>query len=556
MDVIACLLIMLLVVPYLLNFDVPYLNTDEFGYWGSASFFAGYDWSSIIATNSYFSYGYGFILALLLICIKNSVICFKATIILNAFFLMGLYLILKRIFSCLVDGINYGYRCSFCLIATLYCAMVTYAGMSLPECLLAFLFALNIYLLLLFFQKPSWGKGVGILVLSLYMYTVHQRTIVFFAMNILFVVGYLLKNSKGEMKKAIIKILSLLVIFCLLYVGTSMLKTLVQSNVWLISASDGEVIVGNDFSGQIGKIKFLFSIEGITEFIYSFCGRIFYFITSTYGLIILFFVNAVRSLLDKDEAAVVKFFNLYLLLSITGAIVVSCVFLIKPTNTTYLFYGRYCDNIAPVIVLATCLSLKKVSKEIVAAGILVINLLGIILNNRILNVALTFQNTSISHVAMSTYYVNEELNVLAVGLFIALTLSAGIVFIKKGRKIGAAVFGAIYLLSSIRVGYQAVDIFYIDDILYNIEQIVEIAYDIKDRDIEELNVLVTDGETPGKYDKYGKIIQFINPELVIHLSAEMPEKGEYYVAHIGKGPEYSQITVLMENGGYILGICE
>lgn len=552
-DIIACLLIILVVAPYMWKFKMPQLNTDEFGYWGSASFFAGYDWSEVISTNSYFSYGYGLILAILLLNIKNSIICFKAAIVLNAVFLIGLYLILKRIACSLFDGISHVYCCVICLIATLYCATVCYAGMSLPECLLAFLFALNIYLLLLFIKKISWSRGVLIFIFSFYMYIVHMRTIVFLAMNILIVVAFLLKNSNGKIKKTIIKIGTLLVIVCLLYFGTNFIKTLVQSHAWKISSNE---VVGNDFSGQVSRIKYFLSKEGITDFIYNFCGRIFYFITSTYGFIMLFISNAVRSLNDKNESAAIKFFNLYLLLSIIGTIAISCIFSMKPTSTTVLFYGRYCDNIMPVVVLAIGLSLGKISKKNVVVCIFAINILGIILSNRILKVSIPFKNISVSHVAISKYYVNGKLEILAIALLMVLFLGVGAVFVLKNKKIGVVIFATIYLLNSIHTGYQAIDTFYTDEILDNIELTIEIAYEIKSRNIEELTVLVTDNDTPGKYDKYGKIIQFVNPRLMINLNAKIPNKGEYYIAHKGKGPKYGTTTVLAENEGYTLGIYE
>ena len=39
---------------------------DEFGYWASGSFLAGFDWSDVASYNAYYSYGYGIWLYLIL----------------------------------------------------------------------------------------------------------------------------------------------------------------------------------------------------------------------------------------------------------------------------------------------------------------------------------------------------------------------------------------------------------------------------------------------------------------------------------------------------------
>lgn len=549
-DVIAGVVILMMIIPYICNLNVPFLNTDELGYWGSASFFVGYDWSSVISTNSYFSYGYGMILALLLKCIKNPIICFKVSIVLNAFFLIGLYIVLKKIVALIKIDINIIYNCIISLTATLYCSLVTYAGMSLPECLLAFLYAINVYLVLCFFKNPCWIKANVILLLSLYMYIVHQRTIVLLVINMVYIVGYSLISYHEKMKRNVIKILITLICFCLLFWGLNVLKKQVQSNVWLIN--NGEVVISNDFSGQMGKIKFLFSIEGIREVIYSFCGRIFYCITATYGFIILFFMILVQTIRNKQELGINKFFYIYIFMSTIASIIISCVFLIIPSSTTYLFYGRYSEYIMPIIIVVVCMVWENISVKMVSVVILIMNLLGIVLDKRILDIDLLHQNTSVSSVAMNRYYEEGKLNVLVVVLVISLIICVSVIVIEKKAIQGILICIFLYTFTSIHIGYQAVENFYKKDMITNIEQIIDIAKEIEIREIEELCVIVTDEDMPGKNDKYGKIIQFMNPNLKISLHVKFPNGNGYFVAH--KGVEDEHIEVLKQNDGYLFGV--
>ena len=66
-NIYRCIVIFLLIIPFL-HISVrslPYVYNDEFGYWVSAAHMVGMDWSEVFSIIPYYSYGYGFILALI-----------------------------------------------------------------------------------------------------------------------------------------------------------------------------------------------------------------------------------------------------------------------------------------------------------------------------------------------------------------------------------------------------------------------------------------------------------------------------------------------------------
>ena len=75
-------------------------SVDEFGYFGVAASLAGWDWKEMMATSNYYSFGYSLILVPLIwiaqIGISMSRV-YKIVIVLNAFLLVGEYLLIKRV---------------------------------------------------------------------------------------------------------------------------------------------------------------------------------------------------------------------------------------------------------------------------------------------------------------------------------------------------------------------------------------------------------------------------------------------------------------------------
>lgn len=559
---ITCIgVIVLACLPYIINFRVPYLHTDEYGYWGSAAFFAGYDWSNITSTNGYFSYGYGLFLSLLFRLTENPIVRFKFAILFNSLFIIGLYFVLNQIINLIYQkSLNEIVKKVVCLVASLYCSVVSYLGITLPECLLTFLYAVNIWLLILYIKKSTTKIELFILLLSIYLYMIHQRTIVIMIFNIVIIV---VKNILFNKKSLNNKILKLFIVCCsviILFIGCEYLKKIVQSNIWL---TDNNIISStvnaNDYSGIFVKIKYLFSIEGIKSFLFNFIGRIYNMTVGTFGLIIPILCYMAKGIFDKEKHFEIRFLYFYLLVIFILTISISSLFMIGSATSTYLFYGRYTDYILPVLILwIPVIFVKSNCKTIFSSSLLII-CMTIILDIKMSSEGFNASdNISISQVASSNLYYNGNYNVYMAGLFIISIFSFYLLLAMSKLRYKYVFLFATTLLLYLKWGYNSMMQFYKPEVMEDINQVIDVAIVLDDKNITSVNVIVNlDLATGivGKNDKYGKIIQFMNEDVEVNLITKDEllngEKG-YYISRKQILIEVEKNNVLYANDYYIL----
>lgn len=81
--------ILFAVLIFYINFKIvgkcynPFVYNDEMGYWTHAAEMAGLDWHGVSKTLAWYSFGYSFMLAPLMKIISDTVILYRAAIILN-----------------------------------------------------------------------------------------------------------------------------------------------------------------------------------------------------------------------------------------------------------------------------------------------------------------------------------------------------------------------------------------------------------------------------------------------------------------------------------------
>lgn len=561
LNIICIGAIVLVSVPYIINLRVPYLHTDEYGYWGSAAFFAGYDWSNITSTNGYFSYGYGLFLSLLFRLVDNAFVRFKLALVFNSVFIIGLFLVLNQIIDIIYQGLlNNVIKKAVCLAASLYCSVVSYMGITLPECLLTFLYAVNVWLFILYVKKPTTKKELLILLISTYLYMLHQRTIVIMILNIAVIV---VRNVFFDKKSLYNKIFKFLIICCgviVLFVGCECLKNIVQSNVWLTKNNViSSTVNANDYSGIWIKVKYLFSVEGIKSFFFNFVGRFYNMVVGTFGLIIPVLCYMIKGMLNKKNLFDIRFLYFYLLSIFVLSTSISSLFMIGSATSTYLFYGRYTDYILPIIILFFPVILGRSNFKTIFSSTFLIICMAFVLDIKISSEGFnSSENTSISQVASSNLYYKGNYNVYMAAMLIIGIFTFCLLLAMSEIRYKYVFLFVITLLIHLKWGYNAIMQFYKPEVMEEINQIIDVAMSLENKNITSVNVIVNLDQITGiagKNDKYGRIIQFVNEDIEVNLITKeemIIGQKEYCISRKQIFNEIEENNVIYANDYYIL----
>lgn len=364
---LAAILFGVIIVICLADLDqknIIFVTTDEFGYWAAASFFDGMDWSGVSSAISYYSYGYSFWLAPLLKICSNSIIAYKAALVLNAIFLGVGFLVLFRIEKMLFPKINsfLALTISFCI--TIYSGNIYISQFSFTECLLWMLMVILVYCLIKVFRSHKTRYFIMSCVLSTYMFMVHMRAIGITIALMIVLFMYCLSKKK-EWYKLLLSVVLIVILF-----GISiLLKNVI---IDFLYSKGGEWLDTNDFSGQTSKIARLLSWEGILNFGENVLGELFYLGAATFYLFYFGLLFLVRQSIDSIRLFIEKknpinansLICVFLLLSICINIAISSLSLEGRIRTDLMIYGRYNEYILPVILLFGIIELISNKKRL------------------------------------------------------------------------------------------------------------------------------------------------------------------------------------------------
>ena len=333
------------------------LFPDEFGYWSSAARRLGYDFSEVSSIGSYYSYGYSLILAPVMKLFSDSILAYRAAVIVNLILqILSFFIILKIIDKVIVD-INPYLRVILAGIAVLYPSWVFYTQMTMSEALLFFLYVLVIYLVFQYLENPSLFRGMILAISSLYMYTVHMRTVgvlVAVFLTVLFNMVMQLRDkavSKGEefgrrrgLILGVVTVLFLLIGFIICII----IKNNVISSLYSSGQVDSTYV--NDYSGQTGKLAELLSLRGIGRFLVSMSGKLLYLGCATFGAGYIGIYSLAKRIRRGNK------YSLFILLSAFLQLMVMSVYLLHSAdleaNRFDLFlHGRYFDFCVPMLMV-------------------------------------------------------------------------------------------------------------------------------------------------------------------------------------------------------------
>lgn len=391
------------------NINIPYILNDEYGYWASAAYFVGYDWSKIVSTFTYYSYGYGLILAPLFLLCKNSLIVYKMAILLNGIYLSLSLFLLYKISDRFFYAFNKKLRLLVCFIIVLYSANVTQIYYTWPETFLFFLFCFITYVIIKLYEKPTILKSIVLAFLVVYNYTIHQRTIGILISTVI-VIGFLQYCGKIKWRHTI----SFFSILFLSFFAHGIVKNDIIEQVWLGSS----VIENNDYSGQVGKLQYFMQEEGVFAFFTSLSGKLFNMFVASFGLMaysIEFlssnFIASIKNSFKIKSFKGVDYISLFLLLAFFSSLMISTLFMIHPGTTTHLIYGRYTDNILGPYLLFAILGLDKFKftkrKLILYLGIFIT--IAISVKSAILFFQVYYRDTTVNNAGISIYFNGTKL---------------------------------------------------------------------------------------------------------------------------------------------------
>ena len=291
--------------------------------------------------------------------------------------------------------------------------------------------------------------------------------------------------------------------------------------------ASNETVAVNDFSGQVGKLNLLLSIDGIVLLIKSVVGKVYYLLSASFLILAWTGVwlfqklsNTWHSIKRYNYLSIENKLSIYLFFSFLFTLGVSSIYMISESSVIdHLIYGRYNEYIlGPLLILGGCFlfETKGISWRVQ------ISMIGIYLVSSLL-VTFTFRNienptireVNIAGVAYLAYnnesclYENWEIVITLKVIFISMIFFSLLWTRKQQIKIIAFVFvGALWLYGgNFVLDYQLC----YRESYYTCKNISDYLIE---NDISEITYITNDSY-PYFESLRPDILQFMNPELKI-----------------------------------------
>ena len=359
------ILIFLVHIRNVTSFGIFSILDDEFGYWGNAAYFLGYDWSDSISEIPYFSYGYSLILTPIYWLFKNPVTAYQVALIINGLMVSASFIVCYKVSKLVTKSISQNFLLLISFIIALYPAYISYSNIAWPEITLMFCTWLLIWCFAVINSQSSYVVFFLIGLLSAFTYVTHQRTIGILLSSIFILIIMTLIGEIRPKKLLVSFIPIILVMLCHYFIKNDLL-----TNLWL--QQDGELT--NDYSAQFSKILEIFTADGLIKFAKTLLGHIFYIgassmLISYFGIYYIFSrsYRSIKSLLANKNIGKVyldskPYFYIFLSLVFISTLLINVIFMIHPTRVDQIVYGRYIDSLQGILLLFGCVQLWETSK--------------------------------------------------------------------------------------------------------------------------------------------------------------------------------------------------
>ncbi len=331
---------------------MPIVLMDEFGYWSNGALFAGLDWSNISQYNSYYSYGYGIILFVLIKIIGNSNYLYQAALVVNALFLIGIMILSYKAVVILYPQIDKVTALMIAFIVTIYPGNLANLHIAWDEIFMTFLFTCSFYTLVKFINCFKYRYFVAWYLSIFLSYITHQRALGVVLTGIF--LALILKIMRTiSWKQLLFFIGSYIILFVVHgYVKQEILSTVLLNN---------NMSAVNDYPSIVSHVRQWFNIEGFTRVCCGIIGRMAYFIISTYCLVGIYIWNVLQKIIISVQNYKMKFMTkdkyiivfLYLLFAVSASILISSIFMLNHSRVDGLIHSRYVEwCIGPWILIA------------------------------------------------------------------------------------------------------------------------------------------------------------------------------------------------------------
>lgn len=323
---------------------------DEFAYWSYAARLAGYDWSDMTALGPYFSYGYSLILIPIFAFCKNAVVAYRVAVSINFLFLFLALTALAGTMKRVAPDKKMP-MVLFSGLAILLPCNLFYTQMTLTEVFLVTLYIAAGSALYHYLENNRLSSLVILMLILIYLYTVHMRTVgVLLAAVIVMTVHILLRGNKRW------HILAALGMVLLLFAAADFLKQ--QAFQYVYGGINQELVAANDYSGQMDKIRYIFSPEGCYDLLVSLAGKVLYLGLATWGLfywgvygLVQQVVGIVRNRKRHVSAEPQQLFAMFVLLTVAAQIVIATIYLLTLGEIGDYTYGRYSEMVIPFVMV-------------------------------------------------------------------------------------------------------------------------------------------------------------------------------------------------------------
>lgn len=445
---------------HLQGLNTPWVYDDEIGYWGSAAFMAGKDWSGILKYCQYYSFGYSLLLVPLFWLNISPILMYKIAIVINALLvLIALFLANKIVKILTYKKSKPFYYIGLSIISVLNANLILQTQIAWSETLLNVLVWGIMYCFLNFINSHKKMYFIMTNLLTVYLYMVHQRMLGVLIVVVLCWIGYFLfaKRTNIIKRKNIVKKVAF-VIFIIVggLIIASILKDFLQNEVWMVGQNESVISSRNvnDYTGQIAKINEIFSsFENFYEFCIQALGKLFYFGRSTFLLIYVSLFVWVKNLilLIKKKNVIVSefFFQTIVSLSFLAMFAITSISMYDSGRNDGLIYGRYAEPLTGPLILCGLLAITNLKKRdllIIPFSYVFEILLGILVKREIWDMEIPLFSLNI--VSMGRYLVENEiyLTKFAIELLIMVGCIVCLAIFQKNRKYCLIIVSLVCLL--------------------------------------------------------------------------------------------------------------